>query len=166
MIELKDIPGFEGLYAATRDGRIWSHRQKKWMQACGEPDNYQIVMLTRDGYGRCYYVHRLVAMTFLPNPDNLPCVNHKDEHKDNNHVDNLEWCTQGYNLKYSNVGKPCKAVRCIELNTEYPSIYNTAKELGINLSSLSTHLNHGMPKSVGGYHFQFADEPILDEYIV
>ena len=46
------------------------------------------------------YVHRLVAQCFLPNPDNLPCVNHKDENPTNNSIDNLEWCTNEYNLKY------------------------------------------------------------------
>lgn len=46
------------------------------------------------------YIHRLVAQAFIPNPDNLPCVNHKDENPNNNNVDNLEWCTQKYNCNY------------------------------------------------------------------
>ena len=140
-IELKDIPGYEGLYAATRDGRIWSHRRKKFMKASGEPNNYKVIWLSKDKKSSCPYVHRLIALTYIPNPDNLPCVNHKDEHKDNNHVDNLEWCTQEYNVRYSGTaGRPSKPVYCIELDKTFPSIRKASIELNILQPNLSSHL--------------------------
>ena len=159
-IELRDIPGFEGLYAATKDGQIWSHRRKRFMKTCGEADNYQVVWLCKDKQGKCYYVHRLVAMAWIPNPDNLPKVNHKDEHKDHNWADNLEWCTQEYNLRYSNVWgtrRPCKADYCIELDKTFPSIRKTSIELNLLQSNLSSHLSKNTPKSVGGYHFRYSN---------
>ena len=61
---------------------------------------YYMVTLTKDGKTQCFYVHRLVATMFIPNPENKPFVNHKDENKLNNSVENLEWCTNKENLNY------------------------------------------------------------------
>lgn len=159
-IVMKDIPGYEGLYAATEDGRVWSYRRKKFMKPSGEPNNYQVMWLTdAEGNMTCCYVHRLIAATYLPNPDNLPEVNHKDEHKDHNWVDNLEWCTTKYNLLYSHVGsQPKKPVRCIELDKIFPSIRQASIQLNILQSNLSSHLSKNSPKSVGGYHFEYLNE--------
>ena len=61
---------------------------------------YKTVSLTKDGKTKTLFVHRLVAEAFIPNADNLPMVNHKDEDKTNNFVENLEWCTNDYNINY------------------------------------------------------------------
>ena len=66
---------------------------------------YFMVCLYKNKTHKYYLIHRLVALTFLPNPDNLPCVNHKDEDKTNNKVDNLEWCDHKYNSNYNGVLK-------------------------------------------------------------
>ena len=68
-------------------------------------NGYYYVCLSKNGIVKNYFVHRLVAEVFLPNPDNLPCVNHKDEDKSNNNVDNLEWCTHEYNINYGTRNK-------------------------------------------------------------
>ena len=69
------------------------------------------------------YVHRLVAQTFIPNPDNCPCVNHKDEDKQNNNVDNLEWCTYQYNLTYgTRIQRAIKKSKISLLGNNYRSI--------------------------------------------
>lgn len=155
-IELRDIPGFEGRYAATSCGKIWSYKYKKFLQPCGEENNYQIVMLWDNGKGRCFYVHRLVAMAWLPNPDNLPEVNHIDEHKDNNRLSNLEWCTKEYNLNYGGRSMRIKKpVRCIETGEVYNSIYLASKASGGAQPNLSTHLKWGTPKTVAGYHWEY-----------
>lgn len=97
---MKDIKGYEGLYAVTEDGQIWSYRRKKFLKLDGKVGDYQSIGLSKDGKVKGYAVHRLVAQAYIPNPDNLPMVNHKDEVKSNNCVDNLEWCTREYNCNY------------------------------------------------------------------
>jgi hypothetical protein len=105
----KDVKGYEGLYQVSNLGRVKSFREgskfgkqkeyilKPWLINSG----YHVVMLYKeDRSKRKYQLHRLVAETFIPNPENLPCVNHKDENKINNEVSNLEWCTYSYNNNY------------------------------------------------------------------
>ena len=114
MEEWKSIPGYEGLYEVSSYGRVRSvdrydnrncFRKGKVLSPGIRLDGYLIINLCCNGKYKTISVHRLVALTFLPNPDNLPCVNHKDEDKTNNRVDNLEWCTQQYNLNYNDVQK-------------------------------------------------------------
>ena len=103
---LKDIPGLEGLYQASDDGRIYSVRNKLFLKQAGG-DDYHIVTITcvSRGIRKQEYVHRLVAMAFLENPHNYTEVNHKDECKTNNCVDNLEWCDHYYNINYGSRNK-------------------------------------------------------------
>lgn len=95
-----DIKGYEGLYAVTKDGQIWSYRSNKFLSSHISNSGYMRVHLSKNNVGKNYSVHRLVAEAFISNPKNYPCVNHKDENKLNNNVDNLEWCTNQYNLNY------------------------------------------------------------------
>ena len=97
---MKDIPNYEGLYAITNDGQVWNYKRQKWMKCWGGKGNYQTIELVKNKVSKSYLVHRLVAMTYIPNPDNLPQVNHKDETRDHNWVSNLEWCTAEYNSNY------------------------------------------------------------------
>lgn len=83
---MRDIPGYEELYAATSCGKIYSYKAKKFLKPGKTKDGYLFVILYKDGVHKCYRVHRLIAATYLPNPDNLPQVNHKDEDKSNNSV--------------------------------------------------------------------------------
>ena len=99
----KDVVGWEGLYQVSSFGRVKSFRKKEphLLSTCVGAHGYCVVLL-HDGNGqrKNERVHRLVAQAFIPNPDNLPQVNHKDECKTNNRVDNLEWCTAKYNNNY------------------------------------------------------------------
>lgn len=112
----KPVVGHEGYYEVDQLGRVFSldrvvtvvdgnrtyekllsgKRMKQYMHDKG----YKTVSLTRDGKTKLMFVHRIVAEAFLPNPDNLPMVNHKDEDKTNNFLENLEWCTAKYNSNY------------------------------------------------------------------
>lgn len=102
----KDIVGYEGLYQVSNMGRVkslprWHRRTELILKPHHFMGNYERVALAdghRDYTG--HSIHRLVAIAFLPNPLNLPEVNHKDENPANNHVDNLEWCTHTYNQNY------------------------------------------------------------------
>lgn len=151
-VEVRDIPEYERRYAATQDGRIWSYKNKKFLKPCGEDRNYQIVSIN----DKSVYVHRLVAQAWLPNPDNLPEVNHKDSNKANNAVDNLEWCTHAdnvrVNIKDIKIRKP---VRCIETQEVFTSIYKAAKATDAFPNNISTHLKYGTPKTVVGYHWEY-----------
>ena len=109
----KDIEGFEGLYQVSDEGRIKSlpreivykdGRKKilkeKILENVKNDLGYYFVQLYKNGEKSRKKVHRLVAEAFIQNPNNLPQVNHKDERKTNNRVENLEWCTHEYNMNY------------------------------------------------------------------
>ncbi len=109
----KDIPGYEGLYQASSFGNIRSlnwRKQNIVRNLYLKPHNkgYLQVELSKGGKKKMITVHRLVALAFIPNPDNLPVINHKDENKNNNNVENLEWCTFSYNTAYSKDKHPEK----------------------------------------------------------
>lgn len=105
--EWRDIKGYDGKYQISNTGRVKSidyrntGTSKELSLKCNR--GYFEVELCKDGKGKFFKVHRLVAIAFLPNPQNLPCVNHKDENPSNNHVDNLEWCTPRYNSTYGSL---------------------------------------------------------------
>ena len=109
----KPVVGYEGLYEVSSYGRVRSldkyvkysngriNLHKGRILSPGKDTNgYLQVILTCNGKHKSIKVHRLIAQAFIPNPDNLPEVNHLDEDKTNNSVDNLEWCDRNYNLNY------------------------------------------------------------------
>lgn len=113
----KDIIGYEGYYEVSNLGRVRSknrtivysngkvvHRKSKLKTLTTLPNSYPRVGLQKNGKLEMKMVHRLVAEVFVPNPNNYPIVNHKDEDKSNSQASNLEWCDNSYNVSYSNKG--------------------------------------------------------------
>ena len=101
----KDIPGYERLYQVSNLGNVRSLNYNrtgeiKLLKQSTNKHEYKLVSLCKNGKTKTCKVHRLVAIAFIPNPNNLPIINHKDEDKTNNNVNNLEWCTYEYNVNY------------------------------------------------------------------
>ena len=95
----KDIPNYEGLYQVSNLGNIKSlFRYKKILKPIKNTLGYLKVSLYKNKKIKVFSIHRLVAETFIPNPNNLPEINHKDGNKGNNNVENLEWCTRQQNI--------------------------------------------------------------------
>lgn len=151
----KEVKGFEGLYEVSTlgkvrnsKGKIKKHGIKRTSGTC-----YKTVRLWKDGKYYNKYVHRLIAEAFIPNPEKLPFINHKDEDGTNNSIENLEWCTKEYNNNYGTARKrQAKKVRGKESEKRkvvyqytldgdfvacYPSVTHAAKELGCSTSEIA-----------------------------
>ena len=101
-MEWKPIKDTDGLYLISDDGKVFSVRSNRLIKPQLNNNGYWRVELNINGEAKKYSVHRLVAETFIPNPNDYPVINHKDENPSNNHVSNLEWCTHKYNTNYGN----------------------------------------------------------------
>ena len=117
----KPVRGYENHYVVDQFGRVYGIDRtttvldngriyekpisRKQMKQSLHTKGYKTVTLTKDGKSKTVFVHRIVAEAFIDNPDNLPMVNHKDEDKTNNFVENLEWCTASYNRTYGKVAE-------------------------------------------------------------
>ena len=175
----KDIEGYEGLYQVSNLGRVKSLARKTGNQYNKENilskertrKGYYRVQLTKNKEHKHYPIHRLVAIAFIPNPDNLPCVNHKDENKGNNCVWNLEWCSKKYNNIY---GSRIKAIankltgrtntkssktvlqydRQGNLIQKWPSTAEIQRQLGIPSAHISMCC-HNKIKTARGYVWRY-----------
>ncbi len=161
----KPITGYEelnGLFEISNLGRIKSFTQNKKGRIIKNRyinDNGYVLVILK---GNKYRVHRLVAETFLPNPGNLPQVNHKDEDKTNNRIDNLEWCSAQYNMIYSH-GKPILQFDLDgNLIKKWESLMDVNREIGINVGNISSCCK-GRYKSAGGFIWEDYD---TDRYLI
>lgn len=164
-----DVAGYEGLYAVTNCGKVWSYRKNTFLKPF-LARGYFKVRLCKDGDNKQILVHRLVAEAFLPNPQKLPQINHKDENKKNNCVDNLEWCDIKYNINYGRhnekVAKShCKKVYCVELDKEFESAKSAAIQLNLSDSNIAKCCK-GKYKTTGGYHWKYADDNLVKKWWV
>ncbi len=179
----KDINGYEGIYQVSNYGRVksldrfvnGSHNnlkpvKGKILKAEKTKWGYLQVSLCRAGLKhQRYKVHRLVADAFIPNPQNLPQVNHKDEDKTNNRLDNLEWCDGFYNQRYGTCSErkhikltnhPLKSIKVEQLTKDgehieyYPSAKEAARQTGISQGNISC-VCCGRHSLAGGYKWKY-----------
>lgn len=181
----KDIEGYEGLYQVSNLGRIKSlHRRiehphsgfitlkERILKPSTDTSGYLFVRLCNNGKSKQLLVHRLVAQTFLENPQKLPEVNHIDECKSNNQISNLEYCDRSYNINYgtatvraaktrTNHPSFSKQILCIETGIIYPSISEAgrlfnSKYAPQNISCCCL----GKTKVAYGYHWCYVDKKL------
>ena len=166
----KDIEDYENLYQISSLGRVKSlgndkTRKEKILKPAKDKDGYLYVGLSKQGKIKYYKVHRLVAMAFIENPNNYPIINHKDEDKTNNAVENLEFCDAKYNLNYgtrnirvaeSNINNPnrSKKVLCVETGKIYPSTNEVYRQLGFFQQNISSACR-GKYKQAYGYTWRY-----------
>lgn len=177
--EWRDIPNYEGLYQVSNLGRVRSvthtvragkNKQRtvngKVITPWKTSHGYLHVSLGRN---KKVSIHRLVAKAFIPNPNNLPCVNHRDECKANNAVSNLEWCDKSYNALYGSCQEKLRKhknrpVQMYDKKTnvfiaEFESMKIAMERTGIHKESIS-EVCRGKLKSAGGFIWKYAEKCI------
>ena len=164
----KDIPTYGGRYQVSNFGRVWSTVRNQFLKPQINKDGYyQYKLYCGDGRRKTEMAHRLVAITFIDNPNRLPQINHRDENKANNCVDNLEWCSADYNNKYGtrleHFSKSIsesrkKPVLQFDLHEnfikEYPSIKDAENENKIATGHISK-VCKGTRKTAGGFIWKY-----------
>jgi hypothetical protein len=102
---MKDIPGFEKLYAIEEDGKIWSYRRNKYLKLGIGTNGYYIVKLQVDTEKKTIDLHRLLALTYIPNPENKLCIDHINRNRLDNRIENLRWVTKQENSENRSLQK-------------------------------------------------------------
>lgn len=186
----KDVVGFEGIYKVSNYGRVKRLAYRESLLKCGiypyerfhnekilkgsisKCHGYYVVSLTKDSICKHYLCHRIVAEAFIPNPNNYPFINHKDEITINNNADNLEWCTPLYNTRYGggierrlkswNENKKCWK-RVFQYDTagnfieSYESLNEAANRNGFSSISISNSCSKNNIKRFG-YYWRFESD--------
>lgn len=159
MEEWKDIVGYEKHYQISNKGRIRSKHTNAILNP-SKTGGYYHIGLRYEKRKECT-IHRLVAEAFLPNPNNLPFVNHKDENKLNNNVENLEWCTCEYNTNYGK-GSLARNQRVIQYDTDgnalkvWESMKEASEALQIGHVGISACCR-GIKRTSGGFVWTYAN---------
>lgn len=171
----RPIVGYEGLYEVSSLGRVKSLNyertgKEKIMKLQKQNCGYICVYLSKNKEHKNLLVHRLVAKAFIQNPNNLPCVNHKDEDKTNNCVDNLEWCDYAYNSNYGTKNKRMFNNRTKKpvvqiFNGKVIKVYNYLIEVekdGFSKGNVCACCK-GMIKQYKGYNWRYATPDEISE---
>ena len=178
-LEPKPVPGYEENYFLDPDRMLVINKKTgRPLKPRADGAGYAEVQLWKNNRGTHKRLHRLFAEAYIPNPDNLPDVNHKDANTMNYDLDNLEWCTKSYNQNYGDVnkrrgakiskalrgkpkpwiaeqkGKPIIAMDGWGKEKWFPSGREAARQLGVRQSSIAYVLS-GQRKTAGGYRFRY-----------
>lgn len=162
------IEGYEN-YEVRPNGEVVNTKTGKVLKPLKNTGGYLRVDLWKNGKKKRFYIHRLIAQAFIANPDNLPCVNHKDEDKTNNNMENLEWCTYEYNLNYgtriervakANInGKRSKTVLQLMKDGSFVRVWSSVSEVERQLHFSKSHISEccrGELQSAYGYKWCYA----------
>ena len=163
----RTINGYEGQYQVSDKGRVRSLKfgKERILKPVRMPNGYLQVSIYKNGEIKRCLVHRLVAQTFIPNPYNLPEVNHKDENKENNSVHNLEWCSSKYNVNFGTrtqrqsekLSNPVlQYTKSGEFVREWKSTRDVQRNLGYSNGNISSCCN-GKLKSAYSFIWKYKD---------
>lgn len=163
-----DIEGYENLYAISSKGRCWSYKTNKFLKEDINNDGYLRFSLFKNGKHKRYLAHRLVAKSFVDNPNQYPEINHINENVKDNYVENLEWCTHKQNVNYGSRNKKvsmalknnqnsAKRVQNIDTLKIYDSLTKAEKETGIDLSQICLCCKN-KAITAGGYHWRYVEK--------
>lgn len=177
----KDIDGYEGFYKVSNVGRVKSldrlvngnhitcdfqYVKGKLLKLQRDKCGYWRVNLRKNGVNKMFLVHRLVAKAFIPNPNNFPYINHKDENPSNSNVNNLEWCTGQYNVLYGScqskitLSKIRKVIQ-FDMNMNEIHRWNSLKDAAAFINRAQQNISRccrGKCKSCGGFIWRYEDE--------
>ena len=162
--DIKDYPD----YQVSNMGRVKSLKfgKEKILKNIKNNYGYLIVNLSKEGEIKVFKVHRLVASAFIDNPNNLPEVNHINEDKTDNRVNNLEWCSSEYNINFGTRNKRvAKRILQFTLEGEFVRKWDSLKEFGKPHSAISNCLS-GRRKSAYGYIWRYYDEILYLESLL
>ena len=174
----KDIKEYKGLYQVSNIGNVRSLNKKdslgrrvkgKIMKPVKRKDGYLHITLHKNGKAKHFLIHRLVAEAFVENKNNYKEINHIDENKINNNINNLEWCNRSYNINYGEANKNRRKTllnrrgkKIIQFDKNgneikiFPSLMQVVRELGLSKSDLSQCCN-GKRKTTGGYRWKYIE---------
>ena len=168
----RPIKGYEELYEVSNYGKVRTTKGRMLKQHINQ-FGYCKICLSKNGKQKEYAVHRLVATAFIPNVRGVEFVNHIDECKANNHVDNLEWVTARENNYHGtarerisetlkehfrhNRHPRAKEVRCVETNQIYSSVRSAGRLANVDSIGISK-CARGKQKTAGGFHWQYVNE--------
>ena len=168
--QVSNLGRIKSLARKSKHSRGYIAHYKEKILAPASIKGYLVVNLSKDRSNKRYYIHRLVASAFIPNPDNLPEVNHKDENKTNNSADNLEWCTHKHNSNHgtrpnrisksnTNNKSTSKPVLCVETGIIYASVHEAGRQMNLDFSQIATVCRgYRNRKTYAGYHWKFVKE--------
>ena len=162
---MRDIKNYEGLYAVTSCGKVWSYKYKKFLKPKCEKNGYMRIMLCKDGQRKMHSLHRIVAEAYIPNPNNLPQVNHKDENKANNCLQNLEWCDAKYNHNYGTINERISnslkiPILQYDLDGNFIREWPSASDVGKEVKSFICRCLKGKNKTAYGYIWKYKESEV------
>ena len=150
---MKDVVGYENIYGITSCGRVYSYRNKRFLTPRVNNNGYLFVDLYKNGKAKKFLIHRLVAQAYLPNPENLPEVDHIDNDKTHNYINNLQWIT-----RKDNVRKSCnKPILQYDLDGNFIREWSCASDVGREVHGHICDCLKGRRKTAYGYKWIYKE---------